>query len=354
MKNAKSLQESQGLVDKDGIQWNDLSDLITEYVYDLQHGLNSDPFYADEDITTIGKGTIEGYYQYIHSKAMPSYIIPEWIYSFNIYIVKDKTSKGSFIKSKAQLRDNKLLFGIEISNTQNTPDSFCDTLVHEFQHAYTFWLELSKGIKSFNTAKRANMYHHAGKGFDNKRYGGNKHPMTIQKFADYLEINDEIFENPKYLERTILVGFYYSDFDEIRSFTQEFANDIMRQIRKNISGIIEEIREARQEHKNILDAISITCYDSVYYKMYKSYYTFYKKLSKMNIEDDVAVQAVKGASHAIRIKLNISPTKKITQFEGDASKILNTVAVKQLPIYEKTLKKMENIFAKLISEIPVK
>jgi len=48
MKKYNSIKESQGLVDKDGIQWNDLSDLITEYVYDVKHGLNADPFY-DED-----------------------------------------------------------------------------------------------------------------------------------------------------------------------------------------------------------------------------------------------------------------------------------------------------------------
>ena len=144
MKNKNLIKESQGLVDKDGIQWNDLSNLITDYVYDLQNGLNVDPFYNGED-AEISIKQIESYYQYINSKRLPNYVIPDWIDSFTINIIKDKNSNGTFLKRTAKLNNNKLVFTIEINNTNmENPDAFCNTLIHEFQHAYTHWIELTK------------------------------------------------------------------------------------------------------------------------------------------------------------------------------------------------------------------
>lgn len=365
MKKSNSLIESQGLVDKDGIQWYDLSDLITEYIYDLQHGLNSDPFY-DGESAVINENQIKSYYQYLHSKEMPSYIIPDWIGGFLIVLRKAKRTNGTFLAKEAKLVNNVLVFTIEANDSMDSPDLLRNTLVHEFQHAYSFWLQLTKGV-SFHNAKTSNMYRHATKGFDNERYGGQYHPMVMQKFVDYLEINDEIFENPLYLERTILTGFYYSNTDEIRSFTQEFATDIMHQIKNNIDTIRDEIKTSlkfkgdfnnvtkeEQFRSNILNNLSITCYSSRYYKVYKSYYKFYKKLETMNVDEDIAYDAIKGSSKAIRICLGIPPNKKIVEFDGDGNKVLKEIAKKQIPIFENALRKMQKIFVKLISEIPVK
>lgn len=366
MKKIKYIQESQGLIDKDGIQWNDLSDLITEYVFDLEHGLNSDPFY-EVDNESITRGNIEGYYQYRNSKKMPSYIIPEWIGTFNINIVKDKSSKGTFIKKTAKLNNwNKLDFTIEIGSAIEEPDYFCNTLVHEFQHAYTFWIELTKHILLHNN-KTANLYQHAQKGFHGDKYKEKFVPFVMQKFPDLVEINDDVFNNVESVERIILTGFYHSDIDEARSFIQEFANDIMHKIKNNIKDIQKEIKQAlefkgdfnnisrtKQIQSNILNNISINCYSSRYYKIYKSYYNFYKKLQKINVDEDVAYNVIKNSSKAIRMFLNIPSNKKLIEFEGDGNKILKQIANKQIPVYEKILKKMEKIFVKLILEIPVK
>ncbi len=366
MKKYNSIKESQGLVDKDGIQWNDLSDLITEYVYDVKHGLNADPFY-DEDNEQVVKGNIEGYYQYKNSKKMPSYIIPDWIGSFTINIIKEKGNKGVFIKKTAYLNElQKLNFTIEIGSAIEDPDTFCNTLVHEFQHAYSFWIQLLKGFY-MHTNRTANLYHHATKGFDNERYSGSFVPMAMQKFPDLIEINNEVFENAEYLERILLTGFYYSDIDEIRSFIQEFANDIMHKIKKNIDDIKDDIRQAlafkgdfnnltkeEQFYANILNNISINCYSSAYYKTYKSYYNFYKKLENSNIDEDIAAKAINGAKKAIKLSLRKNMAKDLIKFDGDANNILKQIAKKQIPIYEKALKKMQKIFVKLIMEIPIK
>ena len=126
MKKDNFIFESQGIVDKDGIQWFNLSELIVDYIFDLLHGLNND----NEHIIT--KGNIESYYQYIYKKQMPSYIIPEWIGTFKIHLAHEKKSKGSFWSSKAKLNNNdKLVFDIEINDTLD-PNSMSNTLVHEF------------------------------------------------------------------------------------------------------------------------------------------------------------------------------------------------------------------------------
>jgi len=64
---------------------------------------------------------------------MPSYIIPDWIGSFTINIIKEKGNKGVFIKKTAYLNElQKLNFTIEIGSAIEDPDTFCNTLVHEF------------------------------------------------------------------------------------------------------------------------------------------------------------------------------------------------------------------------------
>ena len=358
------IKESQGLVDKDGIQWNDLSDLITDYVYDLQNGLNADPFYNGED-AEISLKQIESYYQYKNSKRLPNYIIPDWIGSFTINIIKDKDNNGTFLKRTAKLNNNKLVFTIEADTDMENPDAFCNTLVHEFQHAYTHWIELTKKIHLHDN-RSANLYHHSTKAFDDEKYGGNCLPMAMQKFEDLIEINDVVYTNPQYLERALLTGFYYSDIDEIRSFIQEFATDMMKKIKKDIVNIRKQIKQSlefkgdfnnvskiEQFNSNILNNLSISCYSSIYYKAYKAYYNFYKKLEKTNIDSEVAFEAIKGASNAIKIALHISQTKKLIQFEGDENDLMKQIAKKQIPIYENALKKMQKIFVKLIMEIPV-
>ena len=365
MKKTKSLIESQGLVDKDGIQWYDLADLITEYIYDLQHGLNADPFY-DEDNETITKGSIEGYYQYKNSKKMPSYIIPDWIGRFNINIIKDKISGGTFLKTNAKLNDNqKLNFTIEIGKSIESPDLCCNTLVHEFQHAYTWWLVLTKRLKLHN-ARTGNLYHHATKGFDNSRYSKDFVPMAMQKFPDLVEIHNEVFEDAEYLERIILTGFYHSDVDEMRSFIQEYAKEMMRIIKTNYESISSQIKQSlelkqdfnnlskdEQLRSNILNNVYPNYNDNKFYKVYRAYYEFYKKLEKMNIDEDIATQAIKKSSHAIRMALHIPVNKTLIKFDGDANNILKQIAKKQLPKYGNVIKKMQNIFVKLIMELPV-
>lgn len=342
------------MVDKDGIQWNDLADLITDYVFDLQHGMNSNPDpYITEGNAIITRGNLESYYQYIHTSKMPNYIIPEWAGYFRIYML-EKASNGAFIPRTAYLDSNrKLNFSIEASMDLKSPDEFRNTMVHELQHAYSHWIQLYKNIR-FRDSRKNNMYMHAVKGFGDEKYGGKYHPMSIQKFPDLIEINEEIFENPLYLERTLLTGFYYADVDEIRSFIQEYANDMMQKIKNNIKEVKNDIEDAKFNYNNVLDTLSINYYDSKYYKIYKSYLTFYKKLEKKQIDEDVAVQAIKGAAQAIKICLDIPPTKKLIQFSGDEERILREVARKQIPVYEGVLKKMHKIFVKLIMEIQVK
>lgn len=363
----KYVNESQGIVDKDGIQWYDLCDLVIKYIFDLQSGLNSDPFYNGGD-AYISKGDIESYYQYINSKKIPEYIFPKWIGKFKIHLIQNKSSKGTFLSGSATLNNkNQLNFEIELNDSKdNDPDIMCDTLIHEFQHAYSKWIKLSKNIeyKPKVANKKQKLYKQSQNAFHDKKYGGNRMIISSQVFADTIEILDEAFENPLYLERLLLMGFYYSDEDEYRSFIQEFARDIMRIIKNNIEKIQQEIKQSlkfkgdynkitkiEQFQSNILNNLSITCYNSNYYKRYKTFYNFYDKLSKINIDEDVAHEVIKNASKAIKTYLNVPIYKKLDLYEGDASKILKDIANKQLPIYDNVIKKMHKIFIKLLSEV---
>lgn len=358
-----SINESQGLVDKDGIQWNDLSDLITDYVYDLQNGLNADPFYNGED-AEISMKQIESYYQYKNSKKMPTYIIPDWIGQFKI-IIKNKISKGSFLPYTAKINDNKLSFTIEINSSQSSPDAFCDTLVHEFQHAYSYWLQITKKFNFFNN-KTIKLYRYAQKGFDDSQYTESRVGMASKPFKDFVDIDNTAFKSAEKLERLLLTSFYYIDKDEIRSYIAEFANDIMHQIKKNIKAIKKEIKQSlefkgdfnklstiEKFQSNILNNISISCYDSSYYQIYEAYYKFFKEIEKNYIDSDIANQTVRNNSYVIKTYLGISISKNIIKFDGDANKILVKIAKKQIPIYKNVLKKMQKIFVKLIMEIPV-
>lgn len=361
----KYLKESQGLIDKDGVQWLNLCDLIVEYIYDLQHGLNSDPFY-DEDYISITKSVLESYYQYKHSKQNPSYIFPKWIHTFNVILLKDKVSSGTFLKKEAKLSgDNKLIFTIEINDyTDINPDSMHNTLIHEFQHAYSTWLELTKNINIYNK-RDIELYNHAQTGFDNKKYGNGKLPLSQMSFNDFLEINDEVFDNTLYMERILLTSFYYIDKDEIRSFIQEFGSDMMKIIKKNIKTLQSEIKEANkfkgnfnniskseQWSSNILNNISINCYDSKYFKIYKSYESFFKKLMVFNLDEEIASEVVDKLNKPIKTFLN--KKTELNKFDGDATKILQEIAKRQLKIFNNVTRKMEKIFAYLILQIPVK
>lgn len=361
MKKYNSVNESQGLIDKDGIQWNDLSDLITEYVYDLQHGLNADPFYNGNE-AHIKNGTIESYYQYKHSKKMPNYIIPNWIGTFDITILETNT-KGRFLQTLAKLDNNKKLnFIIEINSNIDEPNLLCNTLVHEFQHAYSTWLQLTKNFKFYNN-KQFKLYKQSTTAFHDKSYDSLE-AIAKQSFIDYIDIKDEVFENPKYLEKTLLTSFYYASEDESRSFIQEFAIDIIHKIKDNHDVIVNEIKESLKfkenfneissENKfksNILNNLSISCYDSYYYKVYKIYYNFYKRLLNTYIDEDVASEVISNTGKTIKLYLNILSAKKLINFSGDENKILKQIAKKQILFYEKVLKKMQKIYVKIILEL---
>lgn len=363
MKKQNLIKESQGLIDKDGIQWYDLSDLITEYIFDLQNGLNADPFVDDEP--TITRGNIESYYQYINKKKMPDYTIPKWVGKFKLLLLNNKRSAGTFLKGKAELSFNrkKLNFEIELRSDLN-PDDMNNTIVHEFQHAYSYWLEKTKNF-TFANYNKAQLYNKSLQAFDFNKYPDTMPTATLVS-GNYVNVNNEIFNNAKSLERAILQSFYMGSIGEIRSYTQEFASDIMRQIKKNFNKVRNEIKDAQELKKdyslktadeqwrsNILNNLSITCNNSIYYLRYKTYYKFFKALEKTVLDDDIATEVVTNIKKPIRLFLKKSVTTKLVNFEGDAENILKQIARKQIPIYEMAIKKMEKIFAKLIMDIPV-
>lgn len=57
------LEESYGIVMNDN-KWDDLCSLIVDYIYDIEGGLNSNPFIDNSDEVTIKKNHIVSYYKY--------------------------------------------------------------------------------------------------------------------------------------------------------------------------------------------------------------------------------------------------------------------------------------------------
>ena len=344
----KHIFESGGIVDNN-MQWETLCDIIIEYMWDLEDGLANK--ITNEDIIT--KLDIEDYLDIINRNDI---IIPEWIGDFKINIKdNDYKSNGLFFASSAKLKDNKLYFEIDLRDRSNK-ELMYETLTHEFRHAYDRYIFLSKNMQ-FSKQQKTNMRIY---GMKFEGVPQDKNIQLIKNFSkDFLEINEDVFQDPTTLAYYISKSLYYADNIEINSFLQQFHASNNKIINNNKNTLINEIKEVRKfrgdfnsiqpENKlkaNILQNISVSPYDNQYFRYYKSFQIFADKLKYVDI--DIATETLQLIRKQIKLFLDIPIYKTLTNNDSETQEILKKISIKEKKIFDLVIIKMNNIFARSI------
>lgn len=351
------IEESLGIVTAKGKEWSTLCDAIVEYMYDAKDGMNANPF--QENANIIYLSNIISFYKYKYG-SLPDGFIPDWVGYFEIHLDDKLSSKGLIIRTEAELENGKLNFTIKVKDAiGKSADDFHETLMHEFRHAYTTWIEKTKNIYLHKKHDHI-IYKAAGNGFHAEKYD-KTYSMVSNYGIDYLVIDEGIYSDVNKLEQIILKSFYYVDIDEINSFLQEYADQMKSLLRKYNEEVVEDINKVnRLKHdfnaltvndkweSNILNSMRVTYYHNQYFRTYMSYVEFWKGIAQVDEEVLNEVLSNTNIKRAIRTYLGIDVTKRLVYFDGDATRVINKIAKKQLPIYEKVVYKMKRIYAQLI------
>lgn len=314
------IQESQGIVTDEKIAWDKLCSCIVEYIYDFDRGLNANPF--NEDISEIYLKNIISYYKYQYG-ILNKDIVPSWIGDFEIEMDNTIGPSAWFEKSTAKLIDSKLVFKIKINDYKNNKDKFYETLIHEFRHAYTTWIEKTKGVTIRKPSHRQ-LYVDATNSFRNDKFD-NTYSFVERYEDEKVILKNDIYQNANKIEHCILKSFYYIDIDEINSFLQEYGAHIKKQL---------------------LNDKNYSYYDSSYYRIYASYFEFWNNLIS-NIDDMIIDEVVQNIKDPIKRYLNIDICKSLVTHNRNSQDVIKKLAKKQIMAYEKVLKKMRMIYYKL-------
>ena len=354
------INESYGIVTNENVQWEKLCNLICQYIFDLHDGMVSNPLY-DEDNQNITLDNINSYYNYKYYKNISNDILPNWIGDFIIILLKNKND-GIFYKSEAKLNnEQKLNIKIVVKDSADKgPDEITNILVHEFRHAYTTYLELTNKFK-VNNKKEIKLYNKAQNQINEPKYNIKK---SIIKYydKDYLILDNDIYTNLNLAEQTILLSFYYTDTDEINSFLQEFDVSMKRLINSNKEQLKADIEESNslknnylnrnisdQWKSNILNNLSITCYDNQYFRKYKALQQFWNGIQAISEEDATIIyNNLKQSIHAYFDK---SLETELIKFSGDAQHLLKKIAENMLKIINKMINKMQRIYFEKIMQL---
>ena len=363
------INESQGIVTNEN-KWDALCKIISTYIYDIEDGLNADPFYVDDpnvDIPITLKN-VNSYSKYKYHKSIDK-IIPTWVGKAKIeYVEGNNKIQGAFIKSTAEINNGKLDFTIRLIDA-NIPDEkeTYSVLVHEFRHAYTRFLELSKGI-SIISKKDQHIYSTILNRMRNKEYG--KINLISTYYKDSVVIDESIYENCDRLYSAFLSSLYYANNNEVKSFLEQFNADMEEQFKDNKKEIEDAIRKTssiknynslsdiEQYNSRILNIMPVTPYDSSYFRRYKAYQILWENIDK--IPDDITVDLFNRLKSVISIYLynNILNVDILDDFNnayngftGHNIVIKKKVKNKILPQLEKVVRKMNQIYANKILKI---
>ena len=345
MKNRNLIKESQGIVDKPGIEWKTFSIDVTNYLCKnieeiikfLQNHKNcriqisSDPTKQIDDL----------------------FHMPKWLSTLYIHISNNLKNNGCFYNSVAKLENDKLVATISLGYLKNYLNNegvkkiiedknvITSILIHELQHAYNYYIQLCKSQKS-------SLNNYSGKYMAKNITGAN---------FDYKNIIHNISQL-----------FYLLDFNEMKSRLHEFSfkiNDIINKnffknyeyinsiIRKININIINEIKKDNE----IINAkalnefkIYLTRLISFYYFRYylNSYYI------KINVNDhnyyydfDFNIDYIKTYKQLLKIDINtiINKNKNICN-DAIISFILNDDIFDETTQYNTVKKLYDKIFIK--------
>ena len=214
MENRNLLKESQGIVDKPGIEWKTFSKDIVNYL------CKNNCSFLKEIIKFLQNHKVCRFGISSNSEQNIDIIqhMPKWLSTLYIYISDDPksvycNSAGQFHPNASKLENNKLVATMSLGCLQkylNDKDAkkivkdknnIISILIHELQHAYSYYIQLYKSQKtSLNN------------------YSGNS-------LVNMLATDIDFTNSTNWLSQL----FYFLDFDEMKSRLHEFSfklNDV--------------------------------------------------------------------------------------------------------------------------------
>lgn len=354
------INEAHGVVQGKDKDWKQLSECIIDYIYDLDNGLNVNPNYTGDRIT-IDMNEIVDYYKRVNNlKSLPDGFIPEWVNHFQLTLDEESKTKGLFVND-FKLVDGKLVFRIVLNNSyKRTAESMVDTLIHEFRHAYTKYINLSKNT-NIKTHTDQKIYNSVQKQL-------HENPLDTPSITKYNSNNDvlildySIYNNAEALAKYVLLSIYYIDKEELTSYYQEYNNQIERIINNNKEDIESSIRQSNklkfdfnkltrpeQFASNIMNNISVSPFQSSIYKIYKSYQLLWENIFKA--DDEILEKTIDLVNRNIKLFLNTDLTKKLIKFQGDERTVFKNLQEKILNRINSIIYKMDRLFAIHILEL---
>lgn len=285
------LFEKHSLITDDKDRYDELCDVITDYIYDAHDGMQNDPFFDIDDISNnlITRSIIESYWQYKNQMVFNKSIIPQWVGKFTIKLLKkdDQTFAARYFPGKSvyDKKTNKLDFYIEVVD-QMEKLVVNSHLKHEFQHAWNDWKEQSTEQIFFHKKQMLMLNN------------GDKNIKLIKKvFKDDVVFNIDIFTDTKTMIQFFNMLFYLMHDTEIPSQIKSFHADIDNEFKTNIDLVIAQIKKAdiikikktqltKQEifNSNYQNVLDITPYSSNQYVKYTIIKRVLKNINKFNLE----------------------------------------------------------------------
>lgn len=265
------LNEEYGLVTNEEHSFMPLVQTIVEYIFDIQDGLNADPFYDPKEGSVITLKNITSYAKYVNKKiSAGQQLIPSWISNFNISILPNAMSNAYL--NNIVFKDGKVSFDITVGDkTLKSETSFTEDLLHEFRHAYQKWVKLNKGLKT-QSDKSKDVYSAFTKLYNNETV-----PKILDFFIDeyYLDgvvLSDGSFTDKDMIENIIKYSFYLTDAEESVAY------------RENFSTRLAEILKKRDFHYDgqLLNDLDFSQFSVPIYRVYAGYLQFWKNTNKID------------------------------------------------------------------------
>lgn len=352
------LNESFGVLTDPEKTYDRLVKLITDYIYDLEGGLNNYIDLYPSETPIITPSILKSYWKYKNNKLFDETIIPKWMGNFTIIVEPhvNQNYVAYFQDNTAVLNKDTGRIDFTICITDKADKSynvFYRQLTHEFRHAYTKYIKLTNniGISSKNDRELYSI---------GLKYAKANYPLIKKWDEDYIIPNNKILSDEDFITATIFKTLYYLNAAEIQSFLQEYAGAV-----NNLIGLHQnQAREAFQQsaklkedyknHKrrfiqltNVSHIFPITCRCFDLYRIYSVlrdfwHYGLYR--IDPDLLDDIILK-----NREVFIK--IFKTRNIhINIQGDGLKLLSKLAESYTKVLEKILKKMQNIFYSILYE----
>ena len=261
------INEKYGIVKKTTHKWDNLVDMIINYLYDINGLQNDIDMLNDQHEITLSMLKIF-YKDAIHSFSFPDNIIPEWIGDFSLFIVDANNYANGYINTKNISFENDKLncciyFTFNLSNYYPV-SKMTSMLTHEFRHLYTKWLEHKYDFKLVN-----------------ERYA--------YIYSRFMQINKQVAISDKKDSMLYMLAklLYLVTPDEINAYMQSFDKESKKVISDNID-IIRSFMQKHDKKQPNISPLNTSVYN-IYMDALQFINTTIRDLDAMKVERDELV-----------------------------------------------------------------